>query len=73
MGDDGSPDRCEEGQHVALAMRSPVVPPVKLQAHPYGCAPAVLHATWLLPSLHIGMFVLNVPLFAVHPPLMSCP
>ena len=60
-------------QQVTDAVRSPVVPPVKLQAHPYGSAPAVLHATWLLPSLHIGMFVLNVPLLTMHPPLMSCP
>ena len=60
---------------MALAERSlGVVPPVKLQAHPYGTDPAVWHATWLLlPSLHTGTFVLTVPLLAVHPPLIRAP
>jgi hypothetical protein len=47
-------------QQEAIATRSPVDPPVKLQAHPYDTAPAVGHSTCWLPSLHIRVFVLNV-------------
>jgi hypothetical protein len=61
-------------QQEAAAVRSPTLPLVKLQAHPYGSAPSVVHGTCALAAfLHTGVFVRNVPEFTVHPPLISWP